>query len=265
MSNKDITVIITTFKSDDKINQCLESIDKQTKVIVVENSNRIDFKKKIEKEFTNVNCILSGSNLGYGAGNNIGLKKTSTKYALILNPDATLDQFTLSNFIEATKKIPNFAIMGPLIQDDQNKNKNFEKNKIIKVKNLKGFAMFLNLPEFKDIGFFDEDFFFYFEEIDLCKRVTNKEKKIYLFADIKVSHGGSQSHKESINEEMELSRNWHWMWSTFNFHKKYKGFLVSFFIVLPKLSSAIIKFLIYSLVFNNQKKKNLLPKNVRLN
>ncbi|HIF62425.1 MAG TPA: glycosyltransferase [Candidatus Pelagibacter sp.] len=255
MSIKDITVIITTFKSDDKIKQCLNSIDKQTKVILVENSDRNEFKKKIEEEFNNVNCILSGANLGYGAGNNIGLKKVLTKYALILNPDATLHQSTLTNFFEETKKIPNFAIMGPLIQDDQNENKNIEKNKPLEVKNLKGFAMFLNLPEFKDIGFFDEDFFFYFEEIDLCKRVTNKRKKIYLLPNVKVHHDGGQSHKESINKEMELSRNWHWMWSTFYFHKKHKGFIVSFFIVLPKLSSAVIKVLIYSLLFNKEKKK----------
>ena len=254
MSNKDITVIITTFKSDDKINQCLESIDKQTKVIVVENSDRTEFKEKIERDFTNVSCVLSGSNLGYGAGNNIGLKKTLTKYALILNPDAKLDQSTIACFLEATKKIPKFAIMGPLIQDDKNKSRNVEKNKLLEVKNLKGFAMFLNLREFKDIGFFDEDFFFYFEEIDLCKRVINKGKKIYLLENIKVHHDGGQSHKLSINEEMELSRNWHWMWSTFNFHKKHKGSLISFFIVLPKLSSAVIKVLIYSLLFNNKKK-----------
>ena len=254
MSNKDITVIITTFKSDDKINQCLESIDKQTKVIVVENSDRTEFKEKIERDFTNVSCVLSGSNLGYGAGNNIGLKKTLTKYALILNPDAKLDQSTIASFLEATKKIPKFAIMGPLIQDDKNKSRNVEKNKLLEVKNLKGFAMFLNLSEFKDIGFFDEDFFFYFEEIDLCKRVINKGKKIYLLENIKVHHDGGQSHKVSINEEMELSRNWHWMWSTFNFHKKHKGSLISFFIVLPKLSSAVIKVLIYSLLFNNKKK-----------
>jgi len=54
---------------------------------------------------------------------------------------------------------------------------------------------------------------------------------------------------------MEFSRNWHWMWSTFYYNKKYKGFLISFFIVLPKLSSAIIKVFIYSLVLNKVKKK----------
>ena len=115
--------------------------------------------------------------------------------------------------------------------------------------------MFLNLKECKEVGFFDENFFFYFEEIDLCKRLVERGKKIYLVPDIKVYHDGASSHNESIKHEMELSRNWHWMWSTFNYHKKYKGFLVSFFIVLPKLSSAIAKVLIYSLTFNNQKRK----------
>ena len=116
--------------------------------------------------------------------------------------------------------------------------------------------MFLNLSEFKDIGFFDEDFFFYFEEIDLCKRLVDRGKKIYLVPDIKINHDGGQSHEESINKEMELSRNWHWMWSTFNYHKKHKGFFVSFIIILPKLCSAAIKVLIYSL-FNNKYKKEI--------
>ena len=106
--------------------------------------------------------------------------------------------------------------------------------------------MFFKISEFKDTGFFDESFFFYFEEIDLCKRLIDKGKKIYLIPEIKIEHGGGISHDPLINIEMELSRNWHWMWSTFYYHKKYKGFLVSLFIVLPKLFSAIAKVSIYS-------------------
>ena len=188
--------------------------------------------------------------------NNLGLKKVTTKYALILNPDATLHSSTLENFLKAVKQIPKFAIMGPYIQDKKNNNeKNYLKNSNpMPAINVKGFAMFLNLSEFKDIGFFDENFFFYFEEIDLCKRLVDRGKKIYLVPDIKINHDGGQSHEESINKEMELSRNWHWMWSTFNYHKKYKGFFVSFFIILPKMISAIIKVLIYTLTFNKKKK-----------
>ena len=54
---------------------------------------------------------------------------------------------------------------------------------------------------------------------------------------------------------MELSRNWHWMWSTFNYHKKHKGFFISFLIVLPKLSSAVFKVILYVLFLNKEKKE----------
>ena len=256
MSIKDITIVIASFKSEKKIKNCLNSIDKQVKVLVIENSNNLDFKENLEKEFNNVECVLAGANIGYGSANNIGLKKVKTKYALILNPDASLDPSALENFIKATEKVHNFAIMAPYIQEEKNKfDKIYLRNtQPVEVENVKGFAMFLNLSKFKDVGFFDESFFFYFEEIDLCKRLINHGKKIYLIPEIKIEHGGGVSHDESINAEMELSRNWHWMWSTFNNHKKYKGFFVSFFIILPKMSSAIVKVLVYSLTFNKKKK-----------
>ena len=257
MSIKDITVIITSFKSGEKIKSCLNSIDRECKVLLIENSNDPNIKKNIEKEFSNVECILTGTNLGYGKSNNIGLKKVTTKYALILNPDTILHPSALENFIKTIEKITEFAIMGPYIQEEKNNNdKNYLKNSSpIQVTNVKGFAMFLNLSEFKDVGFFDENFFLYFEEIDLCKRLVNHGKKIYLVPDIIIHHEGGASHEKSIKKEMELSRNWHWMWSTFNYHRKYKGFFISFVIILPKLSSAIIKVLIYSLIFNKEKKK----------
>ena len=79
MSIKDITVVITSFKSKDKIRNCLNSIDSECKVINVENSNDENYKKKIESEFNNVTCILSGKNLGYAKANNIGIKNAKTK------------------------------------------------------------------------------------------------------------------------------------------------------------------------------------------
>ena len=252
MSIKDITVIIATFKSREIIKTCLNSIDKRVKIILIENSNDIEVKNEIEKEFSNVECLIAGENLGYGKSNNMGLKKVKTKYALILNPDATLYPSTLENFLIEAKKIPEFAIIGPAPEEKIN---NFENSNPKESVNVKGFAMFLNMIQFKNIGFFDENFFFYFEEIDLCRRLIEKGKKIYITPNIKVNHGGSHSHDKSINDQMELSRNWHWMWSTFNYHKKYRGFVMSFFIILPKLSSSIVKVLIYSLLFNKKKKE----------
>ena len=48
MSIKDITVVIATFRSEEKIKNCLNSIDKQTKVLVIENSNNLSFKENLE-------------------------------------------------------------------------------------------------------------------------------------------------------------------------------------------------------------------------
>ena len=116
---------------------------------------------------------------------------------------------------------------------------------------------FLKLRYYFDVsfGFFDEDFFIYFEEIDLCRRVIRVNKNIYLAPTIKINHSGGQSHNNAINNEMELSRNWHWMWSTFHYHKKYGGFLSAFLKVFGKLISSMFKFLFYFILFNKKEEK----------
>ena len=252
MSIKDITIIITSFKSEKKIRNCLNSIDSQCDVLNIENSNNQEHKSSIEREFKNVKCILSGENLGYGKGNNIGLKKVKTKYALILNPDVELFPETLNKFLKIAKEKPDFAIIGPGITEDK---KNSLNGDIESVKFVKGFAMFFNLKEFENISFFDENFFFFLEEIDLCKRLINKNKKIYYCPNIPIFHEGGHSHDSTFNYEMELSRNWHWMWSTFYYNKKYKGFLISIFIISPKLFSSILKFFLFLVLRNKQKKE----------
>jgi N-acetylglucosaminyl-diphospho-decaprenol L-rhamnosyltransferase len=256
MTSSKITVVINTFNSEDKIYQCLESIDLDNKVIIIENSNNINFKKEIESKYSNVNCFLAGENLGYAKGNNLGLSKVESKYALILNPDAVLERDSINNFINIAEKINDFAIIGPAIQDEfTKKDLNFDKNQFFEVDSLKGFAMFLNIEQFRDIGFFDSNFFIYLEEIDLCKRLKNKNKKIYLDKNIVVNHLGGSSHNSSIDFEMELSRNWHWMWSTFYFNKKHYGFLNSLSKVFFKLLSSLIKTIFYTVSLNNKKRK----------
>ncbi len=256
MTNKDITIIITSFRSDAKIESCLKSINQEIKVLVIENSNNKELKDKIENKYSNVKCLLSDKNLGYAKGNNIGLKMVETKYCIILNPDAELYDNTIENFLLTAKKNPNFAIIGPYIQEDTDVSKKvLNKNSLIEVNNLKGFALFLNMKEFLDIGFFDENFFIYFEEIDLCRRLKLKNKRIYLDPTIKVKHLGGSSHNSEFNEEMELSRNWHWMWSTFYYHRKYNGYFISFIRILPKLISSLIRIIFYTFIFNSKKRK----------
>ncbi|MAC44781.1 MAG: hypothetical protein CMJ00_01245 [Pelagibacteraceae bacterium] len=177
MSFDKITVVINTFHSEDRIYKCLESIPKNLKVINIENSDNISLKHEIEKMHSNVKCYLTGENLGYAKGNNLGLAKVNTKFALILNPDAHLEKNTIDNFLKSAEKLKDFAIIGPAQQDEFNTTKHNDlfDGQQIQVDYLKGFAMFLNLPEFKDLGFFDENFFIYLEEIDLCKRIRKKK------------------------------------------------------------------------------------------
>ncbi len=255
MSYHEITVVITTFRSDLKIKTCLNSLNRDLKVLIVENSKRLDFKKKIEEEYKNVTCLLAGENLGYAKGNNLGLSKIKTKYALILNPDAIVEESAIDNFFKTSKKERDFAIIAPYVQKEKkiNNEKNENFLKIKQVESVKGFAMFLNLEQFENIGFFDDNFFIYLEEIDLCKRLRKNNKKIFLDPKIRIYHPGGSSHDEEVNYEMELSRNWHWMWSTFYFNKKYNGYFLAFIKILPKLISGILKIIINFLLFNRRK------------
>ena len=250
MEKKELTVVIVTFKSESKIFSCIDSIPTNVDVIVVENSNNINFKEKLENKYTNVRCLLNNQNSGYSVANNNGLKKVKTKYALVLNPDAKLKKNTLNNFFDSVKKNPNFSIIGP--GNDQNYDHSINDD-IFEVNDLKGFAIFLNIEKFNN-DFFDENFFLYFEEIDLCKKVKKKGGQIYLDKNIIVDHEGGSSVKRENELELEKNRNWHWMWSTFYFHKKHKGFLLALTIILPKFFSSLIKIIFFQLIFNKEKR-----------
>ena len=255
MDNKDITAVITSFKSETKILNCVKSLGKDFKIIIIENSNDKKLKEKLEKEYPNIKCILSDKNLGYAKGNNLGLTMVNTKYALIINPDAELQNKAIDNFFLTANKKPDFAIIAPFIQEKNHQESTMnKKNGVFEVKNVKGFAMFLNLEQCKDVGFFDENFFIYFEEIDFCRRLIKMNKKIFLDTNIKINHAGGTSHDESINHEMEKSRNWHWMWSTFYFHYKHYGYFFALIKILPKFLSAVLKTCFFKFISNKEKK-----------
>ena len=251
MESKELSIVIVTFKSEEKIFDCLDSIPRNIKVNIVENSNNGDFKKEVENRFQNVKCTLTGSNIGYAVANNIGLKNVDTKFALVLNPDTILDKKAIDNFFITEKILIDFWLLGPA--RDQKVNNNFKNSNILEVENLKGFAIFFNMKKFNN-NFFDENYFLYFEEIDLCKKVQNNNGKIYLDKNILINHEGSSSVNKTKKIELEKNRNWHWMWSSFYFHNKYKGILIALIIILPKLVSSIFKTFFYLLTFNTEKR-----------
>lgn len=254
MSFENLTIIITTLKSHKVLIPCLKSINNKIKILIIENSDDVNFKNEIEKDFKNVSCILTKENIGYAKSNNLGLSKVNTEYALVLNPDTVLRKDSINNFLKTASNYPDFTLIGPINNQEKEFSKDYGSKKLIKVKNLKGFAIFFNMKKFKN-NFFDENFFLYFEEVDLCKRILKEEGNIFLDTNIIIDHIASMSVESKNILDLEKNRNWHWMWSTFYYHRKHYGFVLALMNIFPKLISAIIKYIFYLLIFKKESKE----------
>ena len=249
-----ITFIIVSYKSENIIKSCLSSLPKNSKKIIIENSNNTNLKTDLKSNYDNIEVILS-NNIGMGAGNNIGLKACKTDYAYILNPDTKFNNGTEKKLLEALNQVSDFTLASPL--NDNLKFPNYKKiitkinSNILSVESIDGFSMLFNLKKFKDQNFFDENFFLYLENDDLCLRVKQKKEFIYVITDSLINHKGSIS----LNEKLEYLRNWHWMWSKFYFNKKHFGFFIALKNTSLNLISASIKYFLYLIFLQKRKRK----------
>ena len=190
----DLTIVIVSFKSGEVLDRCIKSIDDKYQIIVVENSLDHELKIKLEKSYLNVKCIIPEKNLGYGAGNNLGINLAKTNHVLILNPDTILLDNTIEKLIEAADKIKNFAILGPKIYGETEK----ESQNYVSVQYIKGFAILFNKEKFIEIGYFDENYFLYFEEIDLCRKIIKSGSKIYAINNALIKHEEENLMRENM-------------------------------------------------------------------
>ena len=266
ISRQNLSIVIVTFKSEEVIHECIKSIDKDIKITVIENSNNTQFKQELELAYSNVSCILSYDNLGMGAGNNLGIKKTETDFVLILNPDVIFKDATINELIIASQKISDFAIIAPISSDinypnyklDNDRKAMIKNTSPFRVKSVDGFAMLFNKKKLdKIIGkdYFDENFFMYLENDDLCKRIIDANEYIYVAPNSLVKHLGGKAVNIKYKNDVEFARNWHWIWSKFYFNKKHYGYAIAFLEGFPKFFSNLIKYIFYSLIRNNIKQK----------
>ncbi len=269
-NQNDLTVVIVTFQTPEKIIlDCLRSINKDVNIIIVENSETFSHEEAVNSEFFNVKIVCTGKNLGYGKGNNFGLKQVKTDYALILNPDVICSENLFEKIPEVVNNIKNFAIIGfqysydkifmPAGFFDEKKNsqfienfKNDKINTISSVEWVRGCSMLLNLREFKDIEIFDKNFFLYFEEFDLCKSLINSGKNIFIAKELKIHHLGFKSSigdKKNDNSKMIKLKDWHYMWSSFYFYRKNYGYIYALKKFIGKFLSSLFKMILYSILF----------------
>ena len=262
ISRQNLSIVIVTLKSEKVIHQCIKSLNQNIPIIVVEHSDNKKLKEVLEKKYNNLKCILAKSNLGMGSGNNIGLKAADTDYVLLLNPDVLLEENTIEELFIASQNLNNFSMLAPLEKNFNNygflnkkkTNKKLEDSPF-EVDFIDGFSMLINKKKFKEIGYFDEKFFMYLENNDLCKRSRDKGDLIYIVPKSKINHLAAKAVDNKYADEIEYSRNWHWIWSKYYFNKKHYGFLKSFLEGFPRYCSSLVKFLFYLLINNKKKKK----------
>ena len=276
MKLNNLTIVIVTYLTDRNILlDCLKSINKNIKVIIIENSNSFDGKKYLLNKFPNIDIQCSGSNLGYGAGNNFGLNLIKTDYALILNPDIVCDKKIFANIQKNLHSFDDFSIIGcqylydkifiPAGFFNKKENENYKKKffthkqaRLTKVDWVTGCSMLINLKKFDNKKIFDENYFLFFEEFDLCKSILRNNGKIYSANDLKVHHlgfKGSFGSNDRLKESASKLRDWHYMWSTFYFYRKNFNYFYALFIISDKFLKSFVK-LVYFTIFYNRQNKN---------
>jgi N-acetylglucosaminyl-diphospho-decaprenol L-rhamnosyltransferase len=261
LSLNNLTFVIVTFKSDHIIDDCIECLPKDSNIIIIENSNNLELKKKLEAKYSKINVIVQ-ENSGMGSANNKGIKLCKTDYAFIINPDVKFYENTMQELISLSSRHSDYSILAPISDKTQYPNYKIKEKKIrnddpdfLDVDSVDGYAMLINKNKFNDNVFFDENFFLYLENDDLCLRKKKENNKIYIAKKAKIHHLGGKSHSMVHDKEIEFSRNWHWMWSKFYFNKKHYGYLKALIISFPTLITSMIKFFYYFATHNKFKKK----------
>ena len=187
-----LTIILVVYKSDkNQLRNILKKIDKKYNIIIVDNSYNYNFKGLGLSKKTK---IIRSRNNGNGSGINIALKNCKTENAIYTDLDVKFNRNLIQKFINFSKKIKNFSVLIP-------NHGNFKKNNKI-IKNYIGEAavMFFNLKNLKKINFFDENFFLYYEEMDLLHRCKINNIKCYLIPYLIIKHHRASSIENEGND-----------------------------------------------------------------
>ncbi len=260
-TNNNLTFVIVTFNSRKVIFDCLNSLPKGFHKLIIENSSDEELKKELEQKYDKTKVILS-KNIGMGAGNNLGINESNTQYVYVLNPDVVLKSDTMLNINNSISELDNFAILSPVSDNpgypnyklDLSKSPNYKGNTIRDVEEIDGYSMIINKNFFIDNFFFDEKFFMYLENVDLCLRAKKNSGQLLIVTNSQIHHLGGKAVDDRYSEEIELSRNWHWMWSKFYFNKKHRGIFVSLLLGLISLIGNILKYFIYLVTLSKKRK-----------
>ena len=198
-------------------------------------------------------------NKGYGAAINCGSTFVKTKYFLVSNPDVEgITTDSIIKFYDAAIKINDqFSMMGPVDLDHkpERRKTGYDKIDLLETNQISGICMFFNKKNFDTVGGFDENIFLYFEDNDICERLS-KLNKNYQLNSVKVNHKAGTSvipKNESDKNEQDNLRTWHFIWSKFYYYRKHFTYFIALIIFIPTVFRILFRIFLYKISKNNKK------------
>lgn len=203
----DITILLLLYKTPIKLLKNFSAY-KKFNIIVLDQSNDKAFKKELIRILPNIQSYtLSKKNHGFGTGINTLVKKVKTKYFFSTQADVSITEKAI---IELKKTIlnnsKNAAIVVPLLNKKTLYNKHKKDNEFV-IKNMIGATFFANKKKFVELGMFDEDFFFYWEDVELSNRINQSKYKIFINKRSKAIHKNSSSSINSLKIDCIRNKN----------------------------------------------------------
>lgn len=219
-----VYIIVLNYNGVNDTIECINSLKNikynNYKVIILDNNSSDGSEKILKRIFYNYQIIQNGKNLGFAAGNNIGIQKAlemNAEYILLLNNDTTVEKDLLKKMIESFSRFKNSGIVGAKIfsyqkqqwvchaggkvdffkfitRDYTLKNRSVKELKIEKEVNfISGCCMLIHRDVFNKIGLLPEEYFMYYEDTDFCTKALEKGFKLIYNPEAVIYHKESAS------------------------------------------------------------------------
>ena len=213
-----LTIQIVNYNSRENLAKCLDSVyenipsGSSLQVIVINNESESIGDNL--NSFPDVEAIEGKENLGFGRAHNLGARKARGKYILFLNPDTRILPDTIAELVRVFDSDEKIGVAGPLLVgesgDVEEEHYGFRKTlfslvgsklfrnggkfaKLMEVDWISGGAMMIRKDLFSEMGGFDEKFFMYFEDVDLCLQAKKRGYRVVVDPKARIFHKGGQS------------------------------------------------------------------------
>lgn len=241
--NSEITILLVTFVPDLILLKKKIGLYKNFRIIIVDTSPENYKIEKYLKSQKNV-FIVKVNNNGQGFANNTGINYSKSKFILYVDLDANFELDKISEIYKYARDIKNWSILIP------NSNNKFKTNQIQQIDDCEASVFLINRNVVLKDKMFDENIFFYFEELDYFSRLNLTKYKVLLLPKLTFSHTQGGSVNKSIIEDVSNIQQWHYLWSMFYVYKKKTNYINALKIIFPFITKDILKLFYYLLTLN---------------